>query len=219
MVFVPTFVRRGFFIFNAVQTQEFVILFLGSLAILIFLFLEKKMKKNFEEKCLIQSQANRMTKDLQNSYTYIGEINRKLDILENIALGYPETSKLSQKAETELYSSIMSAIKLFGKSDEIALRFVCLTDLSIVKEIKSIPEKSMEFSLKDHRVEFNYFESDEFIVATSPKAIDNIFSYIVFKKKKPSQKLEDIEIMKTLASQALFIYMFMHHKKKIQCTI
>lgn len=219
IVFVPTFVRKGFYIFNMTQTQEFVILFLGSLGFFVFLMMEKKMKKNIAEKNKIQGQVNSMTKDLKYSYSYIGEINRKLDILENIALGYPVSTKLTHKHEMELYDSIIDAIRLFGKSDDFALRFVCLPDYEVIKEIKSIPKSPTRFSLKRHDAEVNYFESDEFIVTTSPKSIDNVLSYIVIKKTTASQKIDDIEMMKTLASQALFIFMFMRNKKQIKCVL
>ncbi|MDD5464171.1 MAG: hypothetical protein PHP62_03405 [Candidatus Moranbacteria bacterium] len=219
IVFVPTFVRKGFYTFDVTQTQEFVILLLGSVAMSMYLFLDRKMKKNVAEKGTIQIQASRMKKDLQQSYSYIGEINRKLDILENIALGYPESSKLTHRNESELYESIMDAIELFGKSKLFALRFVSAIDFTILKEIKSIPKNRLDFSLKDRKVEINYFESEDFIVVTSPKAIDNIFSYIVIKKEIPNQKLDDVEMMKTLAAQALFIFMFMRHKKQIKCVI
>lgn len=219
IVFIPSVVSKGFFFFNVIQTQEFAILFLGSLGFFVFLMMERKMKKNLAEKNKIQGQVNSMTKDLKYSYSYIGEINRKLDILENIALGYPQSAHLTHKNEMELYDSIIDAIRLFGKSDDFALRFVCLPNYEVVKEIKSIPKSPTRFSLKNQVIDFNYFESDEFIVTTSPKSIDNIFSYVVIKKKTPSQKIEDVEIMKTLASQALFIFMFMRNKKQIKCVL
>jgi len=160
-----------------------------------------------------------MTKDLKYSYSYIGEINRKLDILEHIALGYPESSNLTQKNEMELFDSIMDAVRLFGKSDDFAIRFVRLPDYDILKEIRSLPENTLSFSLNGSTLDVNYFESDDFIVTTSPKTIDNIFSYILIRKITASQKLDDIELMKTLAAQALFIFMFMRNKKQIKCIL
>lgn len=219
IVFVPSFVRKGIYVFDMTQTQEYAILLLGSVGFLIFLILEKKFKKNLTEKNKIQGQVNSMTKDLKHSYSYIGEINRKLDILENIALGYPESSKLTHKSEIEAYNSIMEAIKLFGKSDEFALRFVRLPGYEILKEIKSIPENALSFSFKGQEKEMSCFESDEFIVVMSPKQIDNIFSYIVIRKKTVSQKIDDMEIMKTLAAQALFIFVFTRNKKHIKCVL
>jgi hypothetical protein len=219
IVFIPTSVRNGFYIFDTTQTQEFAILLLGSLGFFLFLLMEKKLKKNQAEKSKIQGQVNSMAKDLKHSYSYIGEINRKLDILENIALGYPESSKLTHKNELDLYDSIMEAIRLFGKSDEFALRFVQLPKYDLLKEISSKTENTLNFSLKGRELEINYYESEEYIAITSPKTIDNIFSYILIKKKTASQKIEDTEMMKTLAAQALFIFMFMRNKKQIKCVI
>lgn len=219
VVFVPTFVRGGFYIFDMTQAQEFVILILGSLGFAIFLLLERKLKKNVAEKNKIQGQINNMTKDLKQSYSYIGEINRKLDILENIALGYPESSKLTQKNEAELYDSIMDAVRLFGKSEEFSLRFIQLPNCTLIKEIKSVPEKNLRFSFKGRDLESKYFESNAYIVVTSPRSIDNIFSCIIIKKKTASQKIDDIEMVKTLAAQALFIFVFVRNKRQIQCVI
>jgi hypothetical protein len=219
IVFVPTYVNKGLYGFGVLQTQEFVILILGSVAFTIFLFMEKKMKKNLAEKGHIQGEAIRMARDLKDSYSYTGEINRKLDILQDIALGYPDNLKQLERDEDELYAPIMDAIRLFGKSNEFALRFVSLPRLELLREIKSNPENSLEFSLKEIKPEVNYFESNEFIVIKYPKSIDNIFSYIVIKKITPSQKIEDVEIMKTLTAQALFTFMFMQHRKQMHCVL
>lgn len=219
IVFVPSFVRNGFFVFDMTQTQEFVILILGSLGFFVFLLMEKKMKRNAVEKNKIQGQVNSMTKDLKYSYSYIGEINRKLDILENIALGFPESSKMTHRNEAKIFNSIMDAIRVFGKSDVFALRFVSLPNYELLKEISSNPDSKLNFSLKGRKVEVSIFESEEFIVTTSPKPIDNVFSYIVIKKQTASQKIEDIEMMKTLAAQALFLFVFMRNKKQIKCVL
>ena len=219
IVFVPTFIRDGFHTFDMTQTQEFTILFLGSLGFSLFVLQEKKLKKNIAEKSSIQGQVNNMSKDLKYSYTYIGEINRKLDILKHIVLSYPESSKLTHKNESELYDSIMEATRLFGKSDEFALRFACVSDFSLLKEIKSISSSPLGFSMKNNDFEKRYFESDDFIVIISPKPIDGTFSYIIMRKKSASQQIEDIELMKTLATQALFIFMLMRDKRKASCSI
>jgi len=56
-------------------------------------------------------------------------------------------------------------------------------------------------------------------VIISPKPIDGTFSYIIMRKKSASQQIEDIELMKTLATQALFIFMLMRDKRKASCSI
>ena len=113
---MPTLVQKGFYGFSADQTEEFATLILGSIAFAVFLIQERLLKKNVSEKKAIQKKVNRMTKDLTHSYSYIGEINRKVDILESIALSYPESLILTTKKQKEVYKSIMEAIRLFGKS-------------------------------------------------------------------------------------------------------
>ena len=217
IVFVPTVIQRGFYIFNTVQTQEFVTLILGSLGFFVFLIQEKRLRKNIVEKTDIQRKVNRMAKDLTHSYSYIGEINRKLDILENVTLDFPESQNLTVKKQREIYDSIMEAVKIFGKSDEFVLNFISLPENEVIKEIKSLPNLAFNFSVKNLDVDAQFFESDEFFVTTSPKAIDNIFSCIIVRKKTHNQKFEDLEIMKTLAAQALFLFMFMRRKEFIKC--
>lgn len=218
-VFVPTFITNGFYTFNTTQTQEFVLLLLGSLGFSIFLGMEKRLKRNIKEKNNFRGQMSSMAKDLKNSYSYIGESNRKLDILENISLNYPVSVKMTQKNRLGAYASIMEAIQLLGKSEDFVLRFSCLPNLKILQEIKSNQESKFHYSLKSNDGEVHYIESEDFMVIISPKIIDKIFSYIVIQKKTPSQKLEDIELMKTIATQALFIFMFMESKKQLRCDI
>lgn len=213
IVFVPTVIQNGFYTFNVVQTQEFMILILGSVAFTAFIIQGKRLKKNLSEKNDIQRKVHRMTKDLTHSYSYIGEINRKLDILESIASGYPENLAFTAKKQKEIYESIMEAVRLFGKSDEFVLRFVCMPNNEILKEIKSFPNLSINFSLKNFNSNVQFFESNEFIVVNSPKAIENVFSCIALKKKSPNQRIEDLEMIRTLAAQALFFFMFVREKK------
>ena len=181
--------------------------------------MEKMMNANMKEKSKFQKQVTRMTKDLTQSYSYIGEINRKLDILENIAIAYPENSNDSTKKQTEIYDSIMGAIQIFGKSDEFSLRFLQKPKMDIIKEIKSFPDLSINFSTKFCRENKCYSDKEGYIVVTSPKTIDNIFSCIVIKKNQSSSHIDDLEMMKTLAAQALFLFVFMRKNKQINSPV
>jgi hypothetical protein len=215
IVFVPSTIRHGFFVFNVEQTQEFSILILGSLGFITFLIQEKRLKKNMAEKSAFQRKVNSMTKDLTHSYSYIGEVNRKLDILENITLGYPESFDLTAKRQKKIYDSTMEAIWLFGKSDEFVLRFFNLANNEVLKEIKSQPNVSISFSSKIFDSEIQSFESNEFVAVISPKTLEGVSAYIIIRKKSPTQKIDDLEMLKMLASQALFLFMFIRNKKTV----
>lgn len=210
-VFVPTLIRGGFYFLNEVQTQEIAIFLLGSVCFGLFLLQEKRGKAHFAEKCAHQGQVSRMTKDLKQLYSYIGEMNRKLDILEGIALNYPKSSNLTRKNEKDLYYPIMSAIELFGKSEDFILCFVDLFGNRPLSELKSKPESSLKFSEINFNKEIGFKESEDLFIINSPSDINNTIASIIIRKKTTSQKIDDIEMMKALASQALFLFVFMQN--------
>lgn len=214
MVFVPSTIQQGFYNFSVVQTQEFTTLIIGFFAMLVFLVQEKRLKKNLAEKSNIRKTTNRITKDLTQSYSYIGEVNRKLDILEQIVLHYPESFNLTVKKQKEMYDSVIEAIRLLGKSDEFSLRFIRLSTMEILKEIRSFPDLELNFSCKNLGAITQVFESDEFTITPSPKDIDGIVACIVIKKKTPNHKIVDFEILKVIASQALLFFMFIRNTRQ-----
>jgi hypothetical protein len=214
IVFVPTAIHHGFYIFDKAQTQEFVILILGSLGFLAFLVQEKRLKKNMAEKTDIQRKVNTITKDLTQSYSYIGEVNRKLDILENITLSHPDSLHLTSKKQKEIYNSTMQAIGIIAKSDDFVLRFSNMKTNELLKEIKNLQDAPFSFSCKQLDPKTQITETDEFLSVISPKDIDDIVACIIIKKKTPAQKIEDLEMLRILASQALFIFMFMNGRRK-----
>lgn len=141
-------------------------------------------------------------------------MNRKLDILTNITLGFPESSNITSKKQRELYESIMEAIRLFGKSEEFVIRFANLLTGEILKEIKSKSEVSLNFAQKNCDSELGIFEDDQFLAVPSPKAMDNIYACIILKKKHSQQNNNDFETMRVLAMQSLSLFMLINNKKE-----
>ena len=214
-VYVPSLIKSGYLGLNTIQTQELAILLLGSIGMILFNVYETRCDRQKIEKVKFQRQVSRMSKELNHSYSYIGEINRKLDILEHISQGFPETSQLTAKKKMEIYDSIMMAIGLFSKSDEFVLRFVSIRDGAIIKEIKSKPGMPVNFPQKVSMFQKNPVETEEYICTSSPKSIDNVFASIIIKKKRSMHAIEDMEIMRTLAAQALFLFMFIQKTRHL----
>lgn len=214
IVFVPTFVRNSFFGLSQIQTQEYAILFLGSIAFALYVIQERKYKKQKKERLQMLKQVSRMAKDLTSSYSYIGEINRKLEILEEITLSFPKSREISARKQKELYDTIVSAISLFGKADEFVIRFIDQVECVTLQEIKSKRDVTINFSPKNCNREMQFFETEDLIIASTPRTINNITCLIIIKKKNPGHSIDDPAIMKTLAMQALSLFIFMYRKKK-----
>ncbi|MEI7621297.1 MAG: hypothetical protein WCJ51_02060 [Candidatus Moraniibacteriota bacterium] len=216
IVFIPTLISKGIFGLSTIQTQEYAILLLGIFGFAIFTWVERRMKKIEKEKNKMISQMSRTTKDLTHSYSYIGEVNRKLDILMNIMLNFPESSQLSPRKQKELYASIMEAVGLFGRASEFEIRFINALTGETMKEIKKPGIGRIQFSHKKDTLQTQVFEDEKLIVIPSPKTIDDVYACIILKKKNSQQNGNDLEIMRVLAIQALSLFVFLHSKKEKQ---
>jgi hypothetical protein len=214
IVFIPSFISEGIWGLSAIQTQEYAILCLEILAFTLFTILERRLKKDEKEKIKMIGQMSRTNKDLTNSYSYIGEINRKLDIIMNIALGFPENSSLTVKKQKELYNSIMEAIRLFGKSNDFVIRFANQLTGEILKEVKSNNDVLINFPQKNCNPETHVVENDQVLAVPSPKAMDDVYSCIIMKKQNSQQKNSDFETMSVIAMQALSLFMLTKNKQQ-----
>ena len=199
---------------SVVQAQEYSILLLGTMGFVLFGSLEKRQKSDLREKNVMIGQMNRTNKDLAHSYLYIGEINRRLDIISNIVLGFPESSQLTLKKQRELYESIMEAIRLFGKSNEFMIRFANSLSGEILKEIKSNGNVAINFPQKDCNPDMQVLENEQVLAISSPKAMDDVYACVILKKKSPKQNRADLETMQVIAMQALSLFMLINKKKQ-----
>lgn len=208
-VFTPDLIRKDFLLLDEERAEELLIFVLGATAFMIFLWKEKQLNLNLKEKTRIQREASMASKDLTDTYSYIGEINRKMDILKDIALGITEGPALTPEKEAEIYQSILYAVQIFSKSDRISLRFINIKNGAVVKEVRSGKKVKCgavnEKMLKESRT---FLETDGIFFIRSPKPIGNIAACIAIEKQNKRHKLEDPELIKALASQSLFLFTF-----------
>jgi hypothetical protein len=185
--------------------ESILIFFVGAIGLLIYLWKENQLRFQLREKVKIQKEASRVSRDLADSYSYIAEINRKMEIVKNIALGLPETSSVTPERLTELYESILEALSLLGKTDTF---FLCVVDVrsgNVAKKFdvrgKRCPVlKYSELAKRNETV----LREGEYVIIRSSKRMKGCLAFIVLRKK--NGVIEDPEIFKALAAQALFLY-------------
>lgn len=213
-VFTPDLIRRDFPFLDEERAEELLIFVLGTTTFLIFLWKEKQLNLQLREKTKIQREASIASRDLTDTYSYIGEINRKLDILKDVALGITEGTALTPEKETEIYQSIIHAVQMFSKSSHVALQFINVQNGKIIKEMKSSRKtKCGTINEKMAKEKRNFLETDKAFFIRSPKAADGIIACIAIEKRTKRQRLEDLELIKALASQALFLFTFSRKTK------
>lgn len=213
-VFSPDIVHRGLFFFdknvpinNIRMFEELCIFFLGMLGFLIFLWKEKQLKAHVAEKSKIQQKMSEISKDLKASYSYIGEINRKLEILKNIALGFPADPSLNPSSKEDIYTAIMEAARILVKTRKFIVRLVDDTKNNTLRELSGQPD--LVFKIKNSELQKmtnnDYAKNDIYFIFRSHQKVDNIRTYIIVQREKNS-RIEDPKLIETLATQTLFLY-------------
>lgn len=192
--------------------ESILIFFVGAVGLLLYLWKENQLRFHLREKVKIQKEASRVSRDLADSYSYIAEINRKMDILKNIALGLPETSAVTPERMKEVYESILEALSLLGKTDAY---FLCIADIRSGVVEKKLDTKGkrcpvLDFASLSKRSE-TLIREGEYVIIRSPRRLKGCFAFIILRKKNGD--LEDPEIFKALAAQALFLYSIEREQK------
>ncbi len=217
-VLAPDIIRDDAGFLAEERAEELVIFLLGSLGFLIFLFKEKQLMTEKREKEKNQKQLNETGKDLMESYSYIGEVNRKIDMVLGIVLGLSEEMDFCRKKEMEAYSTIANASKLLLKGENASLVIFDKKKADIKENFNTDKQESK--IKKDDLLEIggiiNIKKSKKYIIVSSPNEINGIRSYIKIEEysEEEEKKPKNIEILKVFASQALFVYSFAKKNKK-----
>ncbi len=185
--------------------ESLLIFFVGAIGLLLYLWKENQFRFLLREKVKIQKEASRVSKDLADSYSYIAEINRKMEIVKNIALGLPETASVTPERLKEVYESIMEAVALLGKTDAF---FLCIVDVRSGDVEKKFDVRGKRCPVLKYRELAKRSETvmreGEYVVIRSSRRMRGCLAFITLRKK--NGVVEDPEIFKALASQALFLY-------------
>jgi len=213
-VLIPDIVRHNVYFLTEERAEEVAIFLLGAIAFLVFIKNELLIIFHKKEKEKDQKKIDQTVKDLVESYSYIGEVNRKMDIIMNVALGISDRSMLNKKKEKEIYESIVNAANFLMKSESVALRLVDLESLRVKKEIKTDgnhqPIRNEELMAMGEETMAKKGKSC--IVVSSSQDINNIKGYLIINgyNEREESNPKNIEILKVFASQAIFLYSYVN---------
>ena len=207
MVFVPEIFTGGVWGLDEKTIEELAIFFLGGSGLVLYLIKDSQLQKEWGEKAEVQREASRMSKDLTASYSFIGEINRKLEIFKNISFGIPLWIKPFSGRTEAVFGYMMAAIRILTKSNDHRLVFLRSSSGEKLLEMGNKNCVELDLSYADFLAENRkYFETEKCIVAFSPENINGVVAAIMVKKKNPMHTFDDPDILKAVASQALILY-------------
>lgn len=216
-VLVPDLLEGKAFLFlSENRVEELAIFILGMAGFLIFIFKEHQLSLREDESVKDKRRLSRATKDLVDSYSYIGEVNRKMDIIMQIGLGLADKSELSKAKEKEIYNSIIAAAGSLMRSKKACLRFVDTktnkTHLDFLNEEGCRSVKNHD--LTDMADNVNIKKINGHIIASSLKKINSVKCYLIIEgyNELEASNANNQEMLKFLASQGLFLHAYMTKK-------
>lgn len=207
VVLTPKIIQEGALFLREEDVESLIIFCFGLFAFVLYLAKEKTLLRVFREKLHLQKRTNLITRDLSDSYSYIGGMNRKFDIVKDLIFYLPkDTAEVLSKREPETYQPIIQAVKLLAKTKTVSLRFVNTK----TKEVEKVVEDDAEnvFSSFDAKTlvasKKTFWEESGSVIVRSPRQAKSMAAYIIF--SKATNRVDDIEIFKILASQALLLF-------------
>ena len=208
VILTPKVVENGTFFLSEEDVESLLIFGLGVFGFILYLAKEKALLRVFREKLHLQKQTSIITRDLSDSYSYIGEMNRKFDIVKEFIFNMPKhTREAILKGDSTFYTPILEAARLLAKTDQVSLRFVNLPAKKIVQihenEIDAETFASFDAVCLLSQTK-NYWEENNCVIIRAPRSAPDTSAFIIFPKLM--NRMEDTEIFKILASEALFLY-------------
>ncbi len=206
-VVTPELVRREFSGIPEESVEAIAIFLFGAIGYFIYFAKERAIVRHVSDKLRLQRERHDMTRDLSDSYSYIGEVNRKMDLMMSLVLDLPEAAVLFRKGEKKnVYRSLAKAIMLFSKSDSFSLRIIDGGRKKMEKEIREGKDEgcfSMPIgTLLDSDQVFR--EEGGYVIARSPKSIGPYSAYLIF--PKTINRHEDREMFEAFATEGLLLY-------------
>jgi hypothetical protein len=202
IILTPEFVGHGTWLLSEDDLESLLIFGFGTLGLLLYVSKEKAFFRVREEKVILQKKTNTISKDLSQTYSYIGEMNRKIDVIQDVIFDLPKKSATHKKKHTDLYKPIIDAVKVFARTDKVTLFVVDIKEQKLIEVAeKNYFKHCTAESLLNKKKSF--WVEDACFVARSPQSAAGRHTFLVI--GKTANHTEDIELLQLLSAQALLL--------------
>lgn len=210
MIVTPEIIQDGVLFFSEEDFESLLIFCFGLLGLLLYLGKESAFLRAVREKLSLQQETNKIRKDLSQTYSYIGEMNRRMEILKSmvVTLSHRDAPLLEREGH-ERYHPILEAALLLAQTDSAALFFIDVKRSEMLEQYEiggdefalSMRQLSAKNLIESHKY---LWEEGSLFFVRSPEAVGEVVAFLVFHKSK--NQLEEAGIFQILAAQAIFVY-------------
>lgn len=208
-VITPEVIRGQLGVLPEEEAEAAMVFLFGAAGFIIYFVKDRALLRHVRDKLLLQREKQDMTRDLSDSYSYIGEVNRKMDLMKDLVLALPEAANLFQEGKKKSpYDDLSRSVLLSSKAETFSLRIVHVPERRLVKEIHQAKNGKCVLVPVGKLVDSDrlFWEGDGCVFARSPRMIGPYAAYLIF--PKTVNRHEDEEIFQTLATEALLLFFF-----------
>jgi len=210
---VPQRIRPDFPLSGRHENFESAAIFLlGVIGFSIAYFHERAFQRHLSEKKKYQREANDASRDLVHSYSYIGAVNRQLEVLKKVAVSLPlmKRGMVNDKKREQLFDTTLEAITMFARTENASLHFVRVKQQTLELTVE-IGKNSFTLPVKEllaQKTESKQYEKGW--VLSLVHALDGYRVFLLL--DQDSIPAENLGFLKALLSQVLMV--FVHLKEK-----
>lgn len=202
VILTPELIDHGTWFLLEDDLESLIIFALGTLGLLLYISKEKAFFRVREEKVNLQKKTNNISKDLSQSYSYIGEMNRKLDVIQDVIFELPKKSSTHKKRHTDIYKPILEAARVFARTEKVAFYIVDTVEKVTLESCgrNYFKHCTAEYLLKTKK---SFWTEEKCIIVRSPQSADGKHAFLVLGKE--TNHIEDMELLQLLASEGLLL--------------
>lgn len=207
-ILTPILVTHGYALLPEESLEGLIIMFLGMISFFIYLAKEQALFQLIRERLSLQKTTNIIQRDLSESYSYIGSMNRKQEIVKELFFELAEATACDSDHCDLWYRKILETAKVLSKSEDASLRFVRVAKKELLDHYEDSAQGNRLFISFSPDILTgegkSFFEYQGCCIVRSPRVSNGIAAFLIVKKQV--NHFEDEEIFKMLASEALLLY-------------
>lgn len=208
-VAAPAAIRSDFVGLPEEEAETLFIFIFGAVGFLLAFAKEKAILRHMKEKSTLQREKTDITKDLSESYSYIGATNRKLELVRNFIFSLPISFSAFRRGEADrAFSFFSKTLRLYCRTNTFVLRVIDTETGELVRELKTGKHRAYAafdavYLLKSDR---QIREDARCLIVRSPAEEDGLVAFLIFPKSK--NDFDDLHMLEAFATEGLLLSTF-----------
>jgi hypothetical protein len=207
-VLTPILITREHLVLPEEELEGLIILLLGMAGFFVYFAKEKALFRLLRERLSLQKTTHNIQRDLSESYSYIGAMNRKQEIVKEMLFDLSVRTANDSRYCDLWYRKILQTALELARVDAGSLRFVDVRKRILIDHYEEGVHGNEHYIdlvpdviLGQKKL---FFESEGCYVVRSPRLSDGVVAFLVIPKQV--NHFDDVEIFKMLAASALTFY-------------